>query len=101
MYIIREVPTFYLPSAFIPESDIAENRVFKPMGNSISEENYEMLLFDRWGQLIFVSHSIGIGWDGRINGKYAPQGTYAYQIKYQDLEGLPYSVHGSVLLLRK
>ena len=100
MYIIREVPTFYLPSAFIPESDIAENRVFKPIGNSISEENYEMLLFDRWGQLVFVSRHPEYGWDGRINGNPAPQGTYSYSIKYVDIEGKPNSVHGNVLLLR-
>ena len=100
MYVIREVPTFFLPSAFIPESDIAENRVFKPIGNSISDENYEMLLFDRWGQLIFVSRQPDYGWDGHIGNSLAPQGTYTYQIKYQDLDGLPNSVHGSVFLLR-
>jgi gliding motility-associated-like protein len=100
MYVIHEVPTFYLPSAFIPESDIAENRVFKPIGNSISEENYEMLIFDRWGQLVFVSRHPEYGWDGRINGNPAPQGTYSYSIKYWDIEGKPNSVHGNVLLLR-
>ena len=100
VYVIRDVPTFYLPSAFFPESDIAENRVFKPIGNSISEDNYEMLIFDRWGELIFVSRKPEIGWDGHIGKKLAPQGTYSYQIKYQNLEGLPNSVHGSVLLLR-
>lgn len=100
MYIIHEVPTFYLPSAFIPESDIAENRVFKPIGNSISEENFEMLVFDRWGQLVFVSRHPEYGWDGRINGNPAPQGTYSYAIKYVDIEGKPNSVHGNVLLLR-
>ena len=100
LYIIREVPTMYLPSAFIPESEIAENKVFKPIGNSFSEENYEMLVFDRWGKLVFVSHHPDLGWDGRIKGSLASQGTYTYQIKYQDLEGKPNSVHGSVLLLR-
>lgn len=100
MYVIREIPTFFLPSAFIPESDIAENRVFKPIGNSISDKNYEMRIYDRWGQLIFVSHQPDYGWDGHIGNSLAPQGSYTYQIKYQDLEGLPNSVHGSVLLLR-
>lgn len=99
-YVIREVPTMYLPSAFIPESDIAENRVFKPIGNSISEDRYEMLVYDRWGELVFVSHHPDNGWDGRINGRFAPQGTYAYRIVYRDMEGNPNSVKGNVLLLR-
>jgi gliding motility-associated-like protein len=100
LYIIREVPTIYLPSAFIPESEIAENRVFKPIGNSISDEQYEMFVYDRWGQLIFVSHNPELGWDGRINGNLAPQGTYSYLILYLDIDGKPGSVRGSVLLLR-
>ena len=100
LYVIHEVPTMYLPSAFIPESEIAENRVFKPIGNSISEENYEMRIYDRWGQLIFVSLHPEIGWDGSINGHLAPQGTYSYQINYVDIEGKPNSRKGSVLLLR-
>ncbi len=100
MYVIREVPTCYLPSAFIPESDIAENRAFKPIGNSMSENNYEMLIFDRWGELVFVSRNPEFGWDGHIGRNQAPQGTYTYQIKYEDLDGLPHSVRGSVILLR-
>lgn len=100
MYVIREVSTLYLPSAFIPESDIAENRVFKPYGTSISESSYEMTIFDRWGQMVFVSHHPDYGWDGRVNGQLAPQGQYVYQVTYQDLQGKPGMAYGSVLLLR-
>lgn len=100
LYVIKEVPGMYLPSAFIPESNIAENRVFKPYGNSISASDYEMTVYDRWGRLVFVSHHPDDGWDGRVNGSLAPQGTYVYQILYRDLEGRPDSVRGSVLLLR-
>ena len=100
LYVIKEVPGLYLPSAFIPESNIAENRVFKPYGNSISASDYEMTVYDRWGRLVFVSHHPDDGWDGRVNGSLAPQGTYVYQILYRDLEGRPDSVRGSVLLLR-
>ena len=100
VYVIREVPTMYLPSAFIPESEIAENSVFKPIGNSIADNNYEMLIYDRWGELVFVSNHPEIGWNGRINGSLAPQGTYSYRIIYQDIEGKPNAISGSVLLLR-
>lgn len=100
VYVIHEVPSFYLPSAFIPESEIAENRIFKPIGNSISEDDYLMLIYDRYGGLIFTSTNPNLGWDGKINGKLAPQGHYVYQIDYRDLEGLPYSRKGSVLLMR-
>lgn len=100
VYVIHEVPTMYFPSAFMPESEIAENRVFKPVCNSIKEEGFEMLVFDRWGQMIFVSHQLDYGWDGRIKGQLAPQGTYFYTIKYINIEGQPGAVKGSVLLLR-
>ena len=100
LYVIQEMPTLYLPSAFIPESEVAENRVFRPVGNSISEQNYEMLIYDRWGQLIFVSRQRDYGWDGYINGQLAPQGTYMYRITYEDTNGIPKMVKGSVLLMR-
>ena len=101
IYVIRDIPSFYLPSTFIPESDIAENRVFRVIGNSISEENFEMLVFDRWGQVLFVSRHPENGWDGYVNSRLAPQGTYSYVIRYEDIEGKPKIVKGSVLLLRK
>lgn len=101
VYVIREIPTIYLPSAFVPESDIAENQVFKPIGNEISDENYEMLVYDRWGERVFISRNPQDGWDGCLkSGALAPQGVYAYQIRFQDMEGRPNSTHGTVLLLR-
>lgn len=100
VYVIHEEHTIYLPSAFIPESDIAENRVFKPIGNSIGEENYEMIIYDRSGGIVFVSHHPDYGWDGKIGNRLAPQGTYGYQIQYQTVDGIPASKHGSVILLR-
>jgi gliding motility-associated-like protein len=42
------------------------NDVFKPQGDGIT--SFEMVIYDRWGQLIFQSTDINKGWDGKANG---------------------------------
>lgn len=102
IYVINEVPTMYLPSAFVPESDIEENKVFKPIGNSISEENYEMTIYDRYGMIVFVSTNPNYGWDGTLSGgKPAPQGVYNYVLRYVTLDGGSSVYRGNVMLIKK
>ena len=73
-------PAAYIPNSFIPESDIAENRVFKPVLRQVDEAGYTLLIFDRWGQVVFESHRPDEGWDGTIKGKPARMGVYVYQL---------------------
>ena len=68
---------FWMPNAFIPIEG-SYNPVFKPVG--VSPDNYEMLIFDRWGKLIYNSTDFDEGWDGKIGGEKAPSGIYFYQI---------------------
>jgi gliding motility-associated-like protein len=44
-----------------------------------------MYIYSRWGQQVFESNDIGLGWDGTINGKPAPIGAYVWIIFY-DIE---------------
>ena len=76
-------PAAYIPNSFIPESDIAENRVFKPVLLQVDEDSYTLLIFDRWGQVVFESHSPDEGWDGTIKGKTARTGVYVYQLTFR------------------
>jgi gliding motility-associated-like protein len=40
-----------------------------------------MLVFDRWGEIIFETHDTQIGWDGTYQGKICQDGTYVWKIK--------------------
>jgi PKD repeat protein len=86
------------PNAFRPESPIAENRVFKP-GVMDQVDEYHLMIFNRWGELIFESFDRGIGWDGYVNGKMAKQDVYVWKAEGQYTSGQGFTEVGDVTLL--
>ncbi len=68
---------FWIPNSFSPDND-GLNETFRPSG--FPPENYEMLIFDRWGKLIYSTEEFEKGWDGKIEGVLAPVGIYVYKI---------------------
>jgi gliding motility-associated-like protein len=64
-----------MPNVFSPNGD-GSNDVFAPLGNWTGTGKLE--IHNRWGQLIFSTDAPAGGWDGRVNGSYAPDGTYYY-----------------------
>jgi len=94
---VRPNFTFYVPSAFTPNGDL-KNDFFHPYGEGIYD--YELRIFNRWGQLIFMCDDINIGWDGKLNGKEVPVGVYFYKINYRNGVNKKKEVTGNVTLLR-
>lgn len=45
--------------------------------------NFELLIFDRWGNLVFQTDSIEHCWEGDFNGEKCEVGVYTYLLKYQ------------------
>jgi gliding motility-associated-like protein len=62
--------------------------------------NYECLIYNRWGKLVFSSTDIKLSWDGKINGNPADEGTYFYIIKCSGVVGAEIKKQGSVNLFR-
>lgn len=90
----------YPPNAFSPNSIIDENKEFRVYAPGIIEENYKLQLFNRWGELIFESHSQQTGWDGRMkNGNFAPAGAYTWVLDYLDFQNKKHRQSGAVTLL--
>ena len=60
-----------------------------------------MLIFDRWGELIFQSNEFRRGWDGSVKGhsKKATQDVYVYKIYVKDLKGNRHKFVGHVTCL--
>jgi gliding motility-associated-like protein len=97
--VVKE-PKLYYPTAFTPDRQgPAENEIFKVFGQYIQE--FELRIFNRWGELLFVSTNLDTGWDGTYKGKDQPEGTYAFIATLRDLAGRDFSRSGSVVLLRK
>jgi gliding motility-associated-like protein len=76
---------FYYPNSFTPNGDI-HNEVFKPVYDCRLEE-YDMRIFNRWGELIFESRNPDNGWTGQYKNKPAEQGVYIVQVNYAALSG--------------
>jgi len=71
-----------VPNAFRPESEIAQNRIFKPIFGSILPSQYSMQIYNNWGQLLFETKDITTGWDGKLNGSPLNHGVFAWKITY-------------------
>lgn len=91
-------PNLFYPRAFTPNSDNL-NDVFNVYGQFIDE--FEMSIFNRWGELMYTTNEISEGWDGNFKGNQMPEGTYTFIVKIFDRAGRNIKESGSVLLLRK
>lgn len=91
-------PTIFYPTAFTPNGD-GLNDNFQVMGQYIVE--FRMNIFNRWGELIFSTEDIAQGWDGTLNGKIVPEGTYVFDADLTDLAGRTFNRAGPFVLLRK
>jgi gliding motility-associated-like protein len=90
--------TLYAPTAFSPNDDGLNERYAIVTRCVLSD--FRMLVYNRWGELVYSSQSLDQGWDGTIDGKPAPPGNYVYQLSYYR-EGLgPRQSSGSFVLLR-
>jgi len=92
------ISTYYVPSAFSPNGDNL-NDLFLP--ELVNYEDYEMLIMNRWGEIIFRTNNALEGWDGNYLGKEAPPGVYVYSMRFVTTENGEYvTVSGALNLLR-
>ena len=61
---------------------------------------YELTIYNRWGERIFISKKVSIGWDGYVNGKLAEQGVYIWQVRGKYANGKTFNRNGDITLLR-
>lgn|GEM_PF-337124 len=89
----------YIPNAFTPGKDNINN-VFRPEGITHGLKSFRMEIYNRWGELLYVSHDINEPWDGTYMGKRAQEGNYMYVIYVKDQHRTDHKYKGMVLLLR-
>jgi gliding motility-associated-like protein len=89
----------WVPSAFSPNSDVIENRKWKPQGVFARPDSYTLLVMNRWGQEVFRTSDLNESWDGKVNGDPAAIGIYTYYIKYRSIEDVPVEERGTFTIL--
>ncbi len=97
-----------IPNAFTPNpnggnggtfnDNELNNDVFHPVMRGI--DKYELNIFSRWGELLFVSKDITIGWDGYYKGKLCTQDVYVWKIIATTIDDKKINKTGDVLLLK-
>jgi gliding motility-associated-like protein len=96
-----------VPNAFSPNvgsvsgggglSD-GKNDIFLPVMRGVTQ--FELLIFDRWGELLFESQDASRGWDGSHNGKLCQQDVYMYKLTASFENGEKIVRVGDVNLIR-
>ena len=98
--VIFVAPPFelFMPTGFTPNGD-GKNDVLLPVGDNYISE-FEMVIVNRWGTVMFKSTSPVDGWDGKFKGDLAQPGAYVYLIRVVDIEGVEWKYEGTVVLLQ-
>ena len=97
---VRSFYAIYIPSTFTPHDPDLINDTFGPKGQGIRE--YEMKIYDRWGNRVFRTKNFEEPWDGTITdtGIEASQGNYIYDIFVRDANGKQRFYGGSIKLIK-
>ena len=77
------ISTFYIPNAFTPGAD-GKNDDFKPLSIGLDPSSYQLEIFDRWGELFFVTNNINEGWDGTYKGRPVQTDVYVWKINSKE-----------------
>ena len=98
--IIKDERVFF-PTAFSPNGDL-NNDEFKPIFTNMDVtliKDFNFMIANRYGQLIYSSKEPAFGWDGRWKGTSCELGTYYYTCKFTTPSGKVYEVKGDISLV--
>lgn len=102
MVHITVIPTYeiFIPNVFTPNGDGA-NDYFEVYGNKESWKQFEIMIFNRWGEKVYESFDMNFKWDGVYKDVVAPPDVYVYTVKVVFLDNyVPEIYKGSVTLMR-
>ena len=89
--------TLYVPNAFTPNAD-GLNEMFYAYGTNIKK--YNLTIFDRWGEKIFTSDDMHVGWDGKYKGKFVQEDVYVWLINFVDIHSKSHEKTGHVTVIK-
>ncbi|MEX0967336.1 MAG: PKD domain-containing protein [Bacteroidia bacterium] len=94
-----------VPSAFSPNNDSLNDR-FYVYGIFLKEtgldeaRDFELSIFNRWGEKIWTTRNLREGWDGTFKGQLVPEGVYFYTVSAIGVDQRPFYIKGTVTLRR-
>lgn len=103
--VIPEISNLYIPEVFTPNQD-GNNDEWYIVGNGF--ESYHIIIFDRWGKIVFESENPEERWNGKSKNQDCQEGVYTYSLKanlYSDSPRINYAARlherkGTITLIR-
>jgi gliding motility-associated-like protein len=104
-----------LSDVFCPSIDcrVQVANVITPNGDGMNDtwkvlsdckiREFDLRIFNRWGQLVFSSDNANVAWDGTVNGAPAADGIYYYEMIFKDtdiVDVVSEDSRGSITLIR-
>ncbi|HEY2721539.1 MAG TPA: gliding motility-associated C-terminal domain-containing protein, partial [Chitinophagaceae bacterium] len=87
-----------VPNAWSPNGDGHNDKLY-PLTIYMKDLKY-FRVFNRWGQLMFETHTLGQGWDGTFNGVPQVMDVYTWIVEADGLDGVHYKMAGNSILMR-
>ena len=87
----------YVPNAFTPDGE-RFNTYF--CISTIGVKSGEILIFNRWGELVFESKDLNFQWDGTYNGTLIQDGTLSWKLNYTTNSGRTKKITGHITILK-
>ncbi len=91
------MPVIDVPNAFTPLSGDA-NSILYVRGYGVSQLKFT--IWNRWGQKVFETNDMNIGWDGKFKGVIQPMDVYVYTLSATFFDGVEVNKKGDITLIR-
>lgn len=89
-------PHIWAPNIFSPNGD-GNNDIFLVRGDGVTE--FSLIIYDRWGEKVFESSSLDIGWDGTYKGKMLNTGVFVYYLHAKFSDNTEKNIKGNVTIV--
>lgn len=95
--VIQDCGDMFIPNAFSPNGD-GVNDVLRVRGACL--QTLTFMVFNRWGEKVFETNDVNVGWDGTYHGELMNTGVFVYRLEGKTRDGKGYSSKGNVTLVR-
>jgi gliding motility-associated-like protein len=86
------------PSGGVYDPNSYDNDIFHPLSKGVVD--YKLQVFNRWGELLFETEDVRIGWDGYYRGQLSKQDVYVWKAYARFVTGEEKRMTGDLTLLR-
>ncbi|MBL4706077.1 MAG: gliding motility-associated C-terminal domain-containing protein, partial [Flavobacteriales bacterium] len=97
-FVVIEEYALYVPNSFTPNGD-GDNDFFFADGVLEQLDLFNLVIYDRWGMLIWESYDQNSQWDGKFEGIISPLDVYVWKLTIAFPDQIPRTIYGHVTLL--